>query len=915
VIGQLFLHYKITDKLGAGGMGVVYKAEDTRLGRRVALKFLPEGMEKDPQALERFQREARSASALNHPNICTIYDIGEADGRHFIVMELLEGHQLDRIVENEPLELEPLLEYAIQCADALDAAHTQGIIHRDIKPSNIFITNRGQAKILDFGLAKLTGKPGKNGNADNAATMDHLTSPGTAVGTVAYMSPEQARGKELDARSDIFSFGAVLYQMATGKIAFTGDTSAVIFDNILNRAPVAPVRLNPALPEKLEEIINTALEKDRDLRCQSASELRADLKRLKRDSSGRSTAVPVASGSGISPAPGSAAHVSTAAPVAASGEHHKSGSSVVIETAKKHWATTTGGILFILAVLAAAVFGVYTLLTRNQSTPFRQIAIAKVTESGTAAAVAISPDGKYVLYTQRNNQGQQSLWIRNIPSESNTQIVPPSNVNYNGLRFSPDGDFIYFTHNLPETRAVYYLYRAPVLGGEPKKLVTDIDSNISLAPDGKQFVFYRANSPEVGKYRVVISSMDGDTQRDLLVANLPPPNDLSWSPDGKIVALALVQPAPAVISGIEAVDVESGKQNLFFSSKDYGTASLAWMPSGRELAVTYSSKATTFTRNQVGIISYPEGKLRPVTSDLNNYNGLGISKDGGTLATVLRDAKFDDYIFPVDNPSENNAVQLTSHHPSLNFAWTPDGQLLLDSDFKITRYSLSGQSTPLIHDAEHPSAAPAACGGGKYLVFSSAFHQSDFSVNLFRSDASGGSLKQLTSGHRETGARCAIIGNDPWIYFVDEGNGDKLMRMNVEGGTPEFVAKLPNNSYVLSQDGSLLSYAIFMGGLDIKFGIVKPGSKEPPLLFDIPANATGLYDFMPDKRSFAANFRENGADNVWIVSFDMKNRRQLTHFTKEFIGDLRVSPDGKHLAIKRGHVDADVVLIKDSKPQ
>src|SRR5260221_1625169 len=216
-------------------------------------------------------------------------------------MELLEGQQLARLVEDQPLELEPLLEYAIQCADALDAAHAQGIIHRDIKPSNIFITNRSQAKILDFGLAKLTGAPGKNGHAENAATIDHLTSPGTAVGTVAYMSPEQARGKELDARSDIFSFGAVLYQMATGKIAFTGDTSAVIFDNILNRAPVAPVRINPALPAKLEEIINTALEKDRDLRCQSAGELRADLKRLKRDtSSGRSVTVETVPDSSVS---------------------------------------------------------------------------------------------------------------------------------------------------------------------------------------------------------------------------------------------------------------------------------------------------------------------------------------------------------------------------------------------------------------------------------------------------------------------------------------------------------------------------------------------------------------------------------------------------------------------------------------
>ncbi len=534
--GKRVSHYRILQVLGGGGMGVVYKAEDLKLGRRVAIKFLPAEMAGDTAAFERLQREARAASALDHPNICAIHELGEHEGQPFIVMQLLEGQTLREWIETAAppgtaARFKELLDLGIQIADWLDAAHQKGIIHRDVKPANIFVTTRGEAKVLDFGVAKLLEAPevtpGLSGSVPktDAVSNPTLTRTGASMGTPSYLSPEQIRGEKLDARTDLFSLGTVLYEMATGECPFAEGSIAVTLAAVLNKRPAPVTQANPELPGELEKIIEKALEKDRNVRYSSAANLRNDLQSLKQM---------LASGQPVMT--GSAAGARVRA----------------IDAVGKSWKSL---FLAALAVLLLGL-GLYRFTKREGPLPFQNFTITQITDTGKASAAAVSPDGKYILNVQDAN-GAQSIWLRNVATGSDTEIIPPSFERYQDLAFSPDGNYVYFLKIV--SPAVRNLYRLPVLGGIPQLVARDVDTKPSFSPDGQRIAYVRGNDPEIGKFDLLSATLDGgdesviDIERIEKTGNNAFPRRANWSDDGKKIAYTYgtFAPEPGLIRAFD----------------------------------------------------------------------------------------------------------------------------------------------------------------------------------------------------------------------------------------------------------------------------------------------------------------------------------------------------------------------------
>jgi Tol biopolymer transport system component/predicted Ser/Thr protein kinase len=907
MLGRTVSHYRILEKLGAGGMGVVYKAEDTRLHRFVALKFLPETLAKDRQALERFQREAQAASALNHPNICTIYDIGEFEGQPFIAMEFLEGQTLKHRIEEKPLKTDQVLDLAIQIADGLDAAHSKGITHRDMKPANIFVTARAQVKILDFGLAKLQGPavgvqglgespptPGPRSPTPDAPTAsidpEHLTSPGMALGTVAYMSPEQARGELVDARTDLFSFGAVLYEMATGRRAFSGTSTATIFTAILRDEPPRPSQLNPQLPSRLEEIISKALEKDREVRYQVASEMRADLKRLKRDTdSGRPVASGVMAGMVREPT-----------------------------RRKARWLTMAGA----LASAMAVTVGLYKFIGRKQTAvSFQSMQIVHVTDTGKADAAAVSPDGKYVAYVT-GSPGEQSLRVRQVATRSDIEIVPAVEGQYRGLSFSHDGNYIYYVRSEKATPKLGSLHQVPVLGGPSRRFIAHVDSAVTFSPEGKRLAFVRYDMRE-GQTALVVADVDGTAEQRLAARKLPEWFSLagpSWSPDGKTIGVSACFSSEYCI--VLAVEARNGHEKPIGSGR-FEVRRVAWLADGSALVVNARESSTR--PFQIWQLSYPHGEMRRITNDLNDYRDIDVTADSGTLVTVQDELLSnlwiaDDYHGGSPQRGEINPHQITfgthNHDGEDGLAWTADGGIVYSSfaSGKAELWIVNADGTHprlLTHgDIESPGS-PSACPDGRFIVDGLNL-KGDYA--LWRVDADGANPKQLV----EYGEDPSCSPDGKWVVFSSLSAGQwTLWRVSIDGGVPARLTDYPSDWQAISPDGRWIAFLDQAEPAKPKIAVMPFAGGPAAKTFDFSA-ASPTYKplrlyFGPDGRSVCFVDSPKGASNIWSQLLDGGRPKQLTEFTSGLIFNFAWSRDGRRLALSRGNKVSDVVMISNLK--
>jgi serine/threonine protein kinase/Tol biopolymer transport system component len=894
LIGKKVSHYRILEVLGGGGMGVVYKAEDLKLGRCVALKFLGEELIGDHRALERFEREARIISALDHANICAIHEIEEHEGQPFLVMQLLQGQTLRQRIESASrgeiaLTLSELLDFGIQILTGLEAAHQKGILHRDVKPANIFITSRGEIKLIDFGLAKLTDAGGTPNEAASPVveagakdvsigrpSQTSMTLTGAMMGTASYMSPEQMRKEKLDARSDLFGFGVVLYEMATGHQPFRGDDLQEIHNAVLNNTPPSPLVWNPGLPADLEAIVGRALEKDPEKRYQSAGEIISELKRMQRAASER----------------------------VAADQDAAQASVVTAQSRKRSWSKLASAGVAGLALLVAAGFLARRWTTQHRGLHPQSMEIARLTDSGKAEEVAISPDGRYVAYAQREAHGI-ALRVRQLVTGSDVQVLPSDAIRFEGLTFSPDGNHLYFVRPDNSDPGFKYLYVMPVLGGEAQRLVTDIDSPISFSPDGQHFVYTRG-IPSHNATEIRIANNDGAGNRLLATmtdtfAGFQP--GATWSPDGQTIAVPLMRFRKQPRFVLYAVGVADASAHELHSSP-YPIGRAVWLRVDSLLSVLKDRE----DRGQLWTISFPRGNVERLTNDLTNYEErTDLTGNAATLAAIQ--STLVSNVWSVPGADALKATQIISLSlPLYEVTEAPNGRLLANStDGKLWAFSADGKQRSLFTELSNVGA-PAVCGN--FVVLNSYMNGTS---EMMRFDAGGSNPVRLTTGDFSRPV-CSPDGRD--AFYVEVGPPQKIWRIPLSGGTPVEIATVLGENVVgpirISPDGKLLAYPYEeYTTLKVKLALIPANGGPVVRILDAPGGVyeSGSFRWSPGGRNVQYTLTQNGASNIWEQPLKGGPPHQLTKFNSGVIFDFSWSADGKRLLLCRGEVSSDVVLL------
>jgi len=913
--GQTVGSYEVISFISRGGMGEVYLAEDKRLGRKVALKLLPASFTTDEDRLRRFEQEARSASALNHPNIITIYEIRQVAGSHVIATEFVEGETLRHRLSRSALALSETLNIAIQVADALSAAHKAGIIHRDIKPENIMLRPDGYVKVLDFGLAKLS-EQATPAVAAEAPTIQVRTGSGIVIGTAGYMSPEQARGLSVDHRSDIFSFGAVIYEMLARRKPFEGDTPSDTLAAILKTEPPPLARVARGVPSELVRIVNKSLRKDREERYQVVKDLWLDLKALKQelefqDKLDGTGVIDPSEPTELRSGPRQTAERSAISNIS---------ESISIEI-KRHKVGAALAFLVVLLIAGAGGFGVYKWLNRAAPVAhFSDVNLTQLTNSGNAIDATISPDGKYIVYVL-SDRSRQSLYIRQVGMANDKEIVAPAPVGYFGIAFSPDGTEIYYA--IKQNLSAGTLYRVPVLGGIPVKVLERIDAPVTFSPDGKQFALIRGTYPKEGESAIVIANIDGSGERNLVVKKAPQRfypiffTGPSWSPDGKLIAASVTTVgARTKVYGYSVADgseTELTKQSWVFGSR------VEWMPDMSGLLVVGGD---TPVNAMLWFVSYPDGHARRVTNDLNSYRTIGLTQDGRKLLSVQSRGLVNLWVVPEGDV--NKAVRLPTGNVSSfftstgsNVAWAPDGRIVYVSNeggnADIWIANADGNNRKQLTATSTTDVSPVVTADGRYVVFVS---WEDNKRNVWRMNIDGSNPVRLTSGSADVFP--SLSPDSRWvIYSSFGGTKPTLWKVSIDGSAPVQITDHVAITSAVSPDGRSIAFAYPEAPDPFappnRVAVIPFDGGPIARTFEVPAAGTVLSvtSWSHDGKSILYSVTASNVTNIWSQPLDGGSAKQVTDFKDLLMTGFAWSHDGKQLACTRGSLVRDAILVTE----